>query len=183
MSNIDIQQKQFEKASQELFKEGWELSMFCVGLVVSLFLVVFGIYYSQLALALLFGVAGINFYFNYSVSVLVSALEVAMIKLFGNKERAGLIKVESGIEYNIVKIATWDRISKRLADNTQLHDWIRKWADALRRPIIKSAYSNTIANNDPYKNYDPYANDDLYSNTIANDDPYTNQRNYTYRNT
>jgi fatty acid desaturase len=107
MSNIEIQQRQFEKASQELFKESWELGMFCIGLVVSLFLVFSGIYYSQLALALLFGIVGITYYFNYAVAILVSALEVAMIKLFGNKERSGLIKSESGIEHKIVSVSTW----------------------------------------------------------------------------
>lgn len=107
MSNIDIQQKQFEKASQELFKESWELGVFCIGLIVSIFLVFSGVYYSQVALALLFGVVGITYYFNYAVAILVSALEVAMIKLFGNKERSGLIKSESAIEHRIVSISTW----------------------------------------------------------------------------
>ena len=109
MSNTeaDIQQRRFEKASQELFKESWELGMFSIGLVVSLFLVFSGIYYSQLALALLFGVVGITYYFNYAVSILISALEVAMIKLFGNKERSGLIKSESRIEHGIVGVSTW----------------------------------------------------------------------------
>jgi hypothetical protein len=94
----------FEKASQEFFKESWELLWTTIGVVSLLVITAFGIYFSQVALAFVVGAVGVMIYFTYAASFSISALEVAGIKLLGNKGRSTSISESNQAEH---KVATW----------------------------------------------------------------------------
>lgn len=97
----------FEKSSQELLKESWELFWCVAGTITLFFLVCFGIYFSSIAISSLIGNTPEMKVFSYSVSIAISALEVAAVKIFGNKARAEIIKLVSSKEYRIVGIGTF----------------------------------------------------------------------------
>jgi hypothetical protein len=94
----------FEKASQEYFKESWEFGWTLIGVVVLLALVVFGIYFSQVAIAEVIGAQGVMLYFGWAAAISVSALEVAGIKLLGDRSRSQAIKTSNALEH---KVAFW----------------------------------------------------------------------------
>jgi hypothetical protein len=107
MGNNDVSQRMFERAGQEFFKETWELIWSMGGVIVCLVLVFSGIYFSEIALAKFFGEVGFALYFAWACSISISALEVAGIKLLGNKERSGEIKSQNSLEHKIVKYFTY----------------------------------------------------------------------------
>lgn len=96
----------FEKASQEYFKETWEFSWNIIGLIVLITLVGFGIYFSQIAISDKIGSAGLTLYFTWACAIAISPLEVAGVKLLGNKSRSNSIKESNKLEYNIASLFT-----------------------------------------------------------------------------
>ena len=107
MEDIKRVTDSFEKASQEFFKETWEFAWTLIGVVVLLVLVGFGIYFSQVAIAAVIGAAGIMLYFTWSASIAISALEVAGIKLLGDRNRSMNIAASNRAEHGVSKWFTY----------------------------------------------------------------------------
>ena len=100
-------QAQFEKSAQEYYKELWEYIWGNVGTVVLLFLVGFGIYFSKVALNKWFGTGDLEEVFAWAVSIGISAIEVAGIKLLGNKIRSKMILENNKLEHKTVTIFSY----------------------------------------------------------------------------
>lgn len=98
--------KLFEKAAQELFKEGWELFWSVAGLLACIGMVCGGIFYSQMAIVLIIGTEAYGKYFSWALAIGISSLEVAGVKLFGNKERSAVIAETNKAEHKIIYWAT-----------------------------------------------------------------------------
>ena len=107
MGNNDVSQRMFEKSSQQYFKETWELFWSILGVGVALLLVFGGIYFSEIAIARIFGEKGFTLYFDWGCSIIISCLEVAGIKLLGNADRSRDIKSENALEHKLVNIGTY----------------------------------------------------------------------------
>jgi hypothetical protein len=97
----------FEKASQEYFKETWEFAWTLIGTVALLVLTGFGIYFSKVALAAVIGDVGIMMYFTWCASFAISALEVAGIKLLGDKTRSASISQSNRAEHGVAMVHLW----------------------------------------------------------------------------
>jgi hypothetical protein len=105
--NKDVSQRMYEKAGQLYFKESWELFWSLLGVGVALLLVFGGIYFSEIAIAKVFGEQWFTVYFDWGCSIIISCLEVAGIKLLGNKIRSSDIKEGNVLEHNIARIGTY----------------------------------------------------------------------------
>jgi glucan phosphoethanolaminetransferase (alkaline phosphatase superfamily) len=92
----------FEKAAQEYFKEIWEYFWTWVGVVVLFAMVLFGVYFSQYAISKIIGATGEMLYFGWIASISISALEVAGIKLLGNRDRSNAIRASNAGEHKIM---------------------------------------------------------------------------------
>lgn len=101
----------FEKASQEFFKETWEFSWTLIGALSMLVLTGFGVYFSQVALSEVIGQAGLMLYFTWCASIAISALEVAGIKLLGDKNRSQSISTSNKAEHGVAKWFTYGLFS------------------------------------------------------------------------
>jgi ABC-type multidrug transport system fused ATPase/permease subunit len=97
----------FEKSAQEYFKEVWEYAWTWIGVVVLFAMVLFGVYFSQFAISKIIGATGEMMLFGWAAAISISALEVAGIKLLGNKDRSNAIKASNAGEH---KIAYWGTI-------------------------------------------------------------------------
>jgi hypothetical protein len=115
--NRDTSQRMYEKAAQNYFKESWELLWSVLGVVTALLLVFAGIYFSEIALAKIFGEQGFSLYFDWGCSIIISCLEVAAIKLLGNKLRSADIKEGNFLEHNIARIGTYILFAFDIATN------------------------------------------------------------------
>ena len=107
MSDDNRLTNSFEKASQEYFKESWEFGWTAIGVVMLLVLVLFGIYFSQVAIASWIGVTGLMLYFTWAAAISISALEVSGIKLLGDKIRSIAISSSNKAEHTISKWFTY----------------------------------------------------------------------------
>jgi hypothetical protein len=96
----------FEKSTQNYFKEAWEYIWSLVGSIGVFILVGAGIYFSQVAFAYWLGKSELMIAVSYGLSVAISALETAGIKLLGNKVRSSDIKYANALEHRVMLIFT-----------------------------------------------------------------------------
>jgi hypothetical protein len=102
----DILVNTYEKSAQEYFKESMEYGSLIVGCIFSIIAVLFGIYFSQIAISNVVGTIGVMLVFSWCLSIVISPLEIAAVKLLGNKERAKGIAYSNKGEYIIVLVLT-----------------------------------------------------------------------------
>jgi hypothetical protein len=100
---------QFEKSAQEYYKESWEYFWAGAGVVVMLILVGCGIYFSKIAFSYWFGSTpgSVEDIFAWAASIAISCIEIAAIKLLGNKIRSAMIRENNKLEHKMVTYFVW----------------------------------------------------------------------------
>lgn len=103
----DREQKIMEKQSMIFYQNLWKNISSWIGAVVSLCVIVAGIYFSQVTFAALLGNdSDMMVALSYSMAIMISSLEVVGLMLLGDKFRAMDIKSSSKTEYFIMDIST-----------------------------------------------------------------------------
>lgn len=113
----DREMEQFEKATQDYYKEFWEYIWAWVGTLASFSVVAGGIYFSQLAFSSFLGNSDAMVVLSCGIALMISGLEVAGITLLGNKTRSVNIRNSNNLEHKIMTYFTWGLFSFDILSN------------------------------------------------------------------
>jgi hypothetical protein len=99
-------QRLFEKAARDYYKELGDYYWLIAGVIAGIVCVLGGVYLSQYAISNVIGAVGFMLIAGWAIAIIISSLEVAGVKLLGNKSRSDEIKSSNKLEHTIALVLT-----------------------------------------------------------------------------
>jgi len=106
-ANNELFQRLYKKVSGDYHKEMFDYYMLLAGVVGTIACVASGIFFSQYAISNVLGATGWALAIGWGVALAISSLEIAGVKLLGNKDTSNDIRDSNRFEHKIATYSTW----------------------------------------------------------------------------